>query len=144
MQTCYPSGFLLPHHHHHLLLSLPPPALRHQNRSSRTPPACSAIPSPASGEVVPQILNNHSSSPAAAAAPAAAVVKKPYQQRNGVRWSQRRAAIVQIQEADDLRSALSSFQGQLQVQDLNTILRYFGESKRWNDVMQVPCLQEPL
>ncbi|XP_020272079.1 pentatricopeptide repeat-containing protein At1g10910, chloroplastic [Asparagus officinalis] len=49
----------------------------------------------------------------------------------------KQAAIARVKSASDLSSALSSADGILQVQDLNFILRYFGESRRWHQVSQV-------
>lgn len=45
--------------------------------------------------------------------------------------------MAQIKASTDLDSALSSADGILQVQDLNFIIRYFGESRRWHEVSQV-------
>ncbi|KAG9455733.1 hypothetical protein H6P81_000241 [Aristolochia fimbriata] len=54
-----------------------------------------------------------------------------------VSWSHRRAAVASVQNSTDLASSLASAEEVLQVQDLNIILRHFGESKRWQDASQV-------
>ncbi|XP_068647317.1 pentatricopeptide repeat-containing protein At1g10910, chloroplastic [Aristolochia californica] len=62
------------------------------------------------------------------------VVEKP---NHAVSLSSRRAAVAAVQKSTDLASSLSSTEQVLQVQDLNIILRYFGESKRWQDASQI-------
>ncbi|OVA03747.1 Pentatricopeptide repeat [Macleaya cordata] len=52
-------------------------------------------------------------------------------------YSARRAAIVDVQQAPNLDSALSRFGAMLQVQDLNVILRHFGKLNRWQDVSKL-------
>lgn len=55
-------------------------------------------------------------------------------------WSSshaKRDAIAQIKAANDLDSALSRADGILHVQDLNFILRHFGESRKWREVSQI-------
>ncbi|KAK1305196.1 Pentatricopeptide repeat-containing protein [Acorus calamus] len=49
----------------------------------------------------------------------------------------RRAAIIELQEASDLASSLSRLEGTIQAQDLNIVLRHFGELRRWKNVIQL-------
>ncbi|KAJ8645059.1 hypothetical protein MRB53_006807 [Persea americana] len=53
------------------------------------------------------------------------------------RPSARSAAVAELQQTVELGSALSRYGGTLQVQDLNVILRHFGNLKRWKDVSQL-------
>ncbi|XP_058073884.1 pentatricopeptide repeat-containing protein At1g10910, chloroplastic isoform X2 [Magnolia sinica] len=56
---------------------------------------------------------------------------------DGLSFSARRSAVSEVKKSTDLGSALSRFEGTLQVQDLNIILWYFGDLKRWKDVSQL-------
>ncbi|KAJ0971381.1 hypothetical protein J5N97_019340 [Dioscorea zingiberensis] len=48
-----------------------------------------------------------------------------------------RAAVSEVKASSDLDSALLRVGGVLQVHDLNTLLRHFGESRRWSEVSQI-------
>ncbi|RZC54500.1 hypothetical protein C5167_013347 [Papaver somniferum] len=52
-------------------------------------------------------------------------------------YSERKSTIVQVQNAPNLESALSRYGAILKVQDLNAIMRYFGNSYRWEDVSEL-------
>ncbi|KAI3951589.1 hypothetical protein MKX01_018705 [Papaver californicum] len=52
-------------------------------------------------------------------------------------YSERKSSIVQVQNAPNLESALSRYGAILKVQDLNAIMRYFGNSYRWKDVSEL-------
>lgn len=52
-------------------------------------------------------------------------------------FSARQAAIGEVKESADLEFSLSRLKEILRVQDLNVILRYFGESRRWREVNQL-------
>ncbi|XP_078431990.1 pentatricopeptide repeat (PPR) superfamily protein [Wolffia australiana] len=51
--------------------------------------------------------------------------------------SPRHSAVAEVVQSSDLESALSRLEKILQVQDLNIILRSFGNSKRWRDVSKL-------
>ncbi|CAA6666113.1 unnamed protein product [Spirodela intermedia] len=51
--------------------------------------------------------------------------------------SSRQDAVAEVIQSPDWVSALSRLETKLQVQDLNIILRFFGKSKRWQDVSQL-------
>ncbi|KAK8958199.1 Pentatricopeptide repeat-containing protein [Platanthera guangdongensis] len=49
----------------------------------------------------------------------------------------RQAAIAEVKGSSHLEASLSRAKGTLRTQDLNIILRYFGESRRWREVTQL-------
>ncbi|KAG0485073.1 hypothetical protein HPP92_008950 [Vanilla planifolia] len=51
--------------------------------------------------------------------------------------SERKAAIEQVKESTNLEATLPRVEGLLRAEDLNVILRYFGESRRWIEVSQL-------
>ncbi|KAL2636275.1 hypothetical protein R1flu_007754 [Riccia fluitans] len=48
-------------------------------------------------------------------------------------WPERRAAMVELQTADNLSSALPRIGGKLEITDLNAVLRRFGRLGKWRD-----------
>ncbi|XP_038683179.1 pentatricopeptide repeat-containing protein At1g10910, chloroplastic isoform X1 [Tripterygium wilfordii] len=52
-------------------------------------------------------------------------------------YSEKQAAIIQVQQSPDLSSALERLGEILKVQDLNAILRHFGKQSRWQDLSQL-------
>ncbi|CAL9186201.1 pentatricopeptide repeat-containing protein At1g10910, chloroplastic-like [Musa acuminata AAA Group] len=49
----------------------------------------------------------------------------------------RRAAVAEVKASPDPVSVLPRVEGVLQVQDYNNLIRYFGESRRWNEISQL-------
>ncbi|KAJ4717063.1 putative Pentatricopeptide repeat-containing protein [Melia azedarach] len=52
-------------------------------------------------------------------------------------YSTRKSAILEVQQSSDFNSSLERLGGILKVQDLNAILRNFGEQGRWQDLSQL-------
>ncbi|KAI9397242.1 hypothetical protein POPTR_003G019000v4 [Populus trichocarpa] len=59
------------------------------------------------------------------------------QRRHSKPYLARKNAILQVQQSPHLDSALQRFGGVLKVQDLNVILRNFGQQSRWQDLSQL-------
>ncbi|KAI9402035.1 hypothetical protein POPTR_001G211300v4 [Populus trichocarpa] len=59
------------------------------------------------------------------------------QRRQSKSYMSRKAAILEVQQSPHLDSALQRLGGMLKVQDLNIILRNFGEQCRWQDLSQL-------
>ncbi|XP_073264360.1 pentatricopeptide repeat-containing protein At1g10910, chloroplastic isoform X2 [Populus alba] len=59
------------------------------------------------------------------------------QRRYSKPYLTRKNAILQVQQSPRLDSALQRFGGVLKVQDLNVILRNFGQQSRWQDLSQL-------
>ncbi|XP_034902987.1 pentatricopeptide repeat-containing protein At1g10910, chloroplastic isoform X1 [Populus alba] len=57
--------------------------------------------------------------------------------RQSKSYMSRKAAILEVQQSPHLDSALQRLGGMLKVQDLNIILRNFGEQCRWQDLSQL-------
>jgi pentatricopeptide repeat protein len=50
-----------------------------------------------------------------------------------ISWAERRAAILDLQTAEDVAAALSRVGDSLETMDLNAVLRQFGRLRRWED-----------
>ncbi|XP_011006539.1 PREDICTED: pentatricopeptide repeat-containing protein At1g10910, chloroplastic-like isoform X2 [Populus euphratica] len=59
------------------------------------------------------------------------------QRRHSKAYLARKNAILQVQQSPHLDSALQRLGGVLKVQDLNVILRNFGQQRRWQDLSQL-------
>ncbi|KAG5223050.1 pentatricopeptide repeat-containing protein [Salix suchowensis] len=59
------------------------------------------------------------------------------QRRHSKPYLARKDAILQVQQSPHLDSALQRLGGVLKVQDLNVILRNFGQQSRWQDLFQL-------
>lgn len=57
--------------------------------------------------------------------------------RHSKSYLARKAAILEVEQSPDLKSALERLGGILKVQDLNVILRHFGMLNRWQDLSQL-------
>ncbi|GAV61142.1 PPR domain-containing protein/PPR_2 domain-containing protein [Cephalotus follicularis] len=57
--------------------------------------------------------------------------------RHSKSYLARQSAILEVKQSPDLDSALDRFGVVLKVQDLNVILRHFGELSRWQDLSQL-------
>ncbi|KAJ0010408.1 hypothetical protein Pint_33596 [Pistacia integerrima] len=67
--------------------------------------------------------------------PATALISRRNHKSNS--YLSRKSAVLQVQQSSDLASSLQRFGGILKVQDLNAILRHFGEQNRWPDLSQL-------
>jgi hypothetical protein len=69
------------------------------------------------------------------------VAEAPRSKRHSNSYLARKSAISEVQRSSDFLSSLQRLATVLKVQDLNVILRDFGISGRWQDLIQVCCFE---